>query len=126
MVLTGIGFLILFYTLIKAGFGCNKTTITLLFFSILLIFMGAYNGSLLVKGITSEKEVFEGNTYTVNKVITYRSKNSYQLNINDKKSSKRIEMKIDSSTYTNLKFNEPDIKVTYYPYINVIDKIEYK
>ena len=95
----------------------------LLVTAICFFFLGTYKGSLVICGLNSGIKVFEGTDYFFE--FTYGKQKHYWLLMNDSQNGRRVKISIDYKTYGRLE-NKPEIKVTYYPYVNIIDKIEYK
>ena len=91
--------------------------------AICFLILGSYKGSLVICGLYNGQKVFEGTDYSFE--FIYGKRKHYRLVMNDTQNGRRVKVGIDSRTYESLE-DKPEIKVTYYPYVNIVDKIEYK
>lgn len=99
----------------------NIKTILILFLGIMSVLGGSFCCYNLIKGVQAGPQRIETGSYSVYAKSPYRGSKIYCMKVLT--DSKYIEIKIDKSTYEYLKKSEADVKISYYPYINVADEI---
>lgn len=94
-----------------------------LIFGSLLFIVGTYGSYNVIRGFRAGPVEIEGENYELGH--SYSRITKYYIIVTSKNQT-RTKIEIDKDTYQYLENNTPDVQVSYYPYINIADKIIYR
>lgn len=98
-------------------------TVLILCLGIMCVLLGSFTGWSLIKGVQAGPQKIESGNYSVY-MESSRGIKTYYMEVHS--DSQKVKIKIGKSTYNYLRRSEADIKISYYPYINVAEKLEVK
>ena len=90
-----------------------------------LSIIGAYFSLQTVKAFNASKEIVVSSEYKVKDNVVRRSFLDVRRLTVTKEDGSTVTIEITRDMYNELKQDKRTIKVTYYPYVNIVDTIEY-
>nr|MCR5608241.1 hypothetical protein [Lachnospiraceae bacterium] len=90
------------------------------FLAIILLIYLSYNG---IKALGGDTKEITSNNYSVERSMVFLSRDRLLLKVNS--GNETISIEVTKSMYKELRNSNKPIKVTYYPYINIVNDIQY-
>lgn len=90
-----------------------------------LSIIGAYFSLQTVRAFNAQKEIVVSSEYKVKDNVVRRSFLDVRRLTVTKEDGSTVTIEITRDMYNELKQDKRTIKVTYYPYVNIVDTIEY-
>lgn len=92
-------------------------------FGILIVALGFFGCTNAVRGLQAGPELVENGSYELGYSSNKGFTSYYMIMTSDSGEMSSVKITLDKSTYQYLNVNTPDVKVSYYPYVNVANEV---